>query len=109
MDSQQTLLDSQTTVRISPTSHDTIVAMYPTPTINYKVDTIPRNRKRKTYADKETQTVQFPRLPDSDIEDSDADDIDKPLNIRKRVLKHPQAVEVQIYVKRKSLVLYEIK
>lgn len=108
-DSQATVLDSQTTTRISLTSHESIVAMYPTPVQLYKEDTIPGKRKRVWRGKKQpsAQATKIPLLPlsDDEIEDSD---IEQDMQMRKRFLQHPKAIEIEIYIKRKSLKLFNV-
>ena len=107
-DSQATVLDSQATTRISPTSHENIVAMYPTPVQLYKEDTIPGKRKRVWRGKKSAQaSMSLPPLPlsEDEIEDSD---IEQDMQMRKRFLQHPKAIEIEIYIKRKSLKLFNV-
>lgn len=125
MDSQTTLLDSQTTTRIAPTSHEVIVAMYPTPTQLYKIDTLGKRKRKvwkpqKVLADKQDykqddkddkqnkQPAVYPPLPASDIDEIEDSDIEQDLKMRKRYLSHPKAIEVEIYIKRKSLQLFNL-
>ena len=84
--------------------------MYPTPDKLYKEDTIPGKRKRVWRGKHANQISKPPLLPllpcsDDEIEDSD---IEQDMQMRKRFLKHPKAIEVEIYVKRKSLKLFNV-